>query len=264
MEAGAVDLCRTTAPTFLSRPGGPSDVCADGGAVWAHCDLPANEYQERQRGPQNYGPARQVFMRPFAIVVGSGGSAVDRALWLELGRYISLAHWAAVGSYAPVVLDTELGEHEDRNLVLLGGPRYNGVLRHALETSASAWPPVTFQSDDAGATVGYRLAASCEHTGPSLGLGFVVPLPSPGVESGAEPRLALVLDGTDATGLRNLVSFSYSSNQPLTRAAFTNMFPDFVLVGPEFESKGYGGVLAAGFWGHDWSWSSATSFTAWC
>jgi len=32
------------------------------------------------------------------------------------------------------------------------------------------------------------------------------------------------------------------------------MVPDYVITGGEFSYKGYGGVIAAGFWGNDWEW----------
>ena len=156
-----------------------------------------------------------------------------------------------------MVLDTDVNVRTDaRNLVLLGGPASNTATA-ALVAAGGAWPPVSFDVDG-----GYTLGSDddCTHHGPGLGIGFVVPLPA----VGGEARLGFVLDGTDSAGLRRLVSFSYTSNQPLTRAAFTNMFPDFVLAGPDYAAQGYGGVLAAGFWGPDWDWSGATSFTQWC
>jgi hypothetical protein len=60
------------------------------------------------------------------------------------------------------------------------------------------------------------------------------------------------------------VKFSFSSNQALTRAAFTNLWPDYMLIGEEFGAKGYGGVKQAGFWGAKWEQDSVTSFSEWC
>eukprot|EP01052_Picozoa_sp_SAG31_P033081 SAG31_NODE_3694_length_3982_cov_2.807108_2_plen_506_part_00 len=255
-----------------------ADLCTnrDDYGSWHVCPLQPEDFDVSgaQRGPNNYGPSRRVFMRPFAIVVGtaSDGPETRTALHLELARYVALSHFAAVGSYAPVVLDTELDPLTDRrNLVLLGGPSFNTATAalHAASTknddphqAAAAWPPVIFDRVGGGYSVG-----DCVHVGPGLGLGFVLPLPTVTTdlshpEDGV--RLGLVLDGSDAAGLQQLVSFSYTSNQPLTRAAFTNMFPDFILAGPDYEAQGYGGVLAAGFWGPEWNWSPATSFAQWC
>jgi hypothetical protein len=68
--------------------------------------------------------------------------------------------------------------------------------------------------------------------------------------------LNLVLSATDFDGLRDITSYSFSSNTPLTRAAFTNMVPDFMVTSPQFAARGMGGIRAAGFFGNDWQLSS--------
>lgn len=64
-------------------------------------------------------------------------------------------------------------------------------------------------------------------------------------------------------GLAKLTTVvTHSSNHPHPktlvssndRAPFSNMVPDYVIIGGEFSYKGYGGVIAAGFWGNDWEW----------
>eukprot|EP00281_Chroomonas_sp_CCMP1168_P008653 CAMPEP_0206257766 /NCGR_PEP_ID=MMETSP0047_2-20121206/25530_1 /ASSEMBLY_ACC=CAM_ASM_000192 /TAXON_ID=195065 /ORGANISM="Chroomonas mesostigmatica_cf, Strain CCMP1168" /LENGTH=42 /DNA_ID= /DNA_START= /DNA_END= /DNA_ORIENTATION= len=32
------------------------------------------------------------------------------------------------------------------------------------------------------------------------------------------------------------------------------MVPDYLISGPTYKWRGYGGVLAAGFWGNNWEW----------
>ncbi len=56
----------------------------------------------------------------------------------------------------------------------------------------------------------------------------------------------------DASTITQLVSFSFSSNTPLTRAPFSNMFADFIVSGPLFRGQGLGGLKAAGFWDSNW------------
>jgi len=41
--------------------------------------------------------------------------------------------------------------------------------------------------------------------------------------------------------LQDLVTFSFATNQPHTRAPMSNMLPDFLITGPDFAWKGYGG-----------------------
>ena len=43
-------------------------------------------------------------MAPFVIVVGTGGDESENAGLMEVGQYISNSHYAAVQTYAPVML----------------------------------------------------------------------------------------------------------------------------------------------------------------
>ena len=61
--------------------------------------------------------------------------------------------------------------------------------------------------------------------------------------------------GTDVRALEQLLWYTFSSNQALTRAPFSNMVPDYMVAGPDFRAKGYGGVLALGRWDHAWRWA---------
>mmetsp|Transcript_75927 Transcript_75927/g.213912 ORF Transcript_75927/g.213912 Transcript_75927/m.213912 type:complete len:140 (+) Transcript_75927:78-497(+) len=56
----------------------------------------------------------------------------------------------------------------------------------------------------------------------------------------------------DVEALLDLVSFSFATNQPHTRAPMSNMLPDFVVSGPDFRWRGYGGIVAAGYWDAEW------------
>ena len=225
---------RIDAAESLALSSGCQHFClAADGSSWEDCTATASTYSKLERSPLTYGPARQVFMAPFAIVVGTGGSAEENAALLEVGRYISVSHFAAVSSYAPVLLDSHIADWggEERNLVLLGRPEVNAAtawLQRAAADGATAAPPVAFLPR------GYRVG-DCAHTGSGTAIGFVAPLP-PGPPhfaysvGGAEAgRLALVLDGATPEALRSLVRFSFSSNQALTRAAFTNLWPDYLV-----------------------------------
>ena len=231
---------------------------------WEECTDSQFSYKRRERSPLTYGPARQVFMAPFVIIVGTGGAnEAENAGLLEVGRYISNSHYAAVQSYAPVLLDTDVVDwgDEDRNMVLIGRPSINAAAlwlqKQAAVDKRIAAPPVTFLRNGSGYRIGgctHRAAGGGTNEDGGLAIGFVMPLPSTAIRfsysvGGAEAgRLALLLDGVSLSALRSLVKFSFSSNQALTRAAFTNLWPDYMLVGPDFGARGYGGVLEAGFW----------------
>ena len=72
------------------------------------------------------------------------------------------------------------------------------------------------------------------------------------IAPGTETHLDLVITGGDEDALRQITVQAFSTNQPHTRAPFSNMLPDFLVVGDEFEWQGHGGILAAGFFGPDW------------
>ena len=69
----------------------------------------------------------------------------------------------------------------------------------------------------------------------------------------------MILAGTDLPGIRQLVEYSFASNQALTRAPLSNMVPDFLVAGPRFRERGYGGALAVGHWDHRWRWAQDVS-----
>ena len=56
------------------------NICRDDSAVaWTLCGSSSFDYSNnKERGPSNYGPARQVNHAPFVIVVGSGYPTAER------------------------------------------------------------------------------------------------------------------------------------------------------------------------------------------
>ena len=71
--------------------------------------------------------------------------------------------------------------------------------------------------------------------------------------------LILVIDG-DATGKRAAVALGEPTIPPMARTPFSNTLPDYIVTGPEFEAKGYGGVIAAGYFNYKWRVWRAASF----
>ncbi len=104
--------------------------------------------------------------------------------------------------------------------------------------------PVTFE--DGGITVG-----PCTFPVLQTGITFLTKTHS--------SKLAFVIAG-DTQGMQDITEYSFASNQALTRAAFTNMVPDFMVTGSEFRWKGLGGMVAAGYWGNEWEWRADISF----
>ena len=55
---------------------------------------------------------------------------------------------------------------------------------------------------------------------------------------------------------------SIATTATMARSPFSNTLPDFALTGPEVAAKGYGGLLAAGFFDHAWRVAPAAAFFA--
>lgn len=62
-----------------------------------------------------------------------------------------------------------------------------------------------------------------------------------------------MLAGTDVAAQESaLLAFPYRTGVEV---------PDWLAFGPQFNCKGVGGTLAAGWWGNDWSFNAAVSYT---
>lgn len=97
--------------------------------------------------------------------------------------------------------------------------------------------------------------SDCRNT--DQGLLFLAPWRGNGEE---DHRLLLGITGNSLAGLRHVMRLATPTIPPMTRAPFTNLIPDFVVVGKEVLSRGMGGILAAGSWGNDWEWMPEASY----
>ncbi|KAK3276441.1 hypothetical protein CYMTET_15481 [Cymbomonas tetramitiformis] len=151
--------------------------------------------------------------------------------------------------FAPAARGTE----GDTNLVLLGGPDVN-----RWSAQAVAWAERTDSSTDNGvdavlSNLQVRIGP-CAFTGPGIGAALLAPVlrPEGPHDKDVTRRLALVIAGTDIRGLRDAVWLATPTIPPMARQPFTNLFPDFVVTGPEIAGHGIGGFRAAGYWGDHW------------
>ena len=74
-------------------------------------------------------------------------------------------------------------------------------------------------------------------------------------------RLALIIDG-DSGGMHDAIAAGEPTIPPMARSPFSNTLPDYIVTGPQFAAKGYGGLLAAGFLDYAWRVSPAASWMA--
>jgi len=177
------------------------------------------------------------------------------------------------------------------NLILIGGPDVNLVSHWLMaavedmdrrsegvalkESSGGKWtlesfPPVRFLADGSSGLQSIffgtcnltRTAQDAQGNANHHGLMFTFPLPfetskKPDIDTKGqshEPvnRIGLMVAADSVEGLDDVVAFSFSSNVPLTRAPFSNMYGDYFVVGPSLKKKGLGGVLATGYYGNNW------------
>ena len=71
--------------------------------------------------------------------------------------------------------------------------------------------------------------------------------------------LAIIIDG-DTHGLRDAIAAGEPTIPPMARSPFSNTLPDYVVTGPDFRAKGYGGLLGAGFLDHRWRLAPGSSW----
>ncbi|MGQ9708718.1 MAG: prolyl oligopeptidase family serine peptidase [bacterium] len=225
---------------------GPVSLKIDGKPVIKRLETPAVlTLQQTARGwkpgrvksksitkkPGLYGPAKQALMKPFAIVYGtqdpSGADFLRHAATQEALR------WYLIGNGTTEVLADTESIPLCRNLVLLGGPAENLIMRRMGNKL-----PVGVQEGSMN-LFGIEL-------GDSLGAIFVYPNPL------NPERLLLVRLGTDPAATR--LSLFYSIIGSGTSV------PDFMIFDQRVRRFGWHGVKAAGFFSPNWEFDPASAF----
>jgi hypothetical protein len=231
------------------------ELCRSGGdGVWHLCDNDADGGRG-ERGPASYGPLRQVLESSYVIVYGTGADAAEASELLTLAVFLANLFYVTSDGAAPVLPDTASWEDAGvatRNVVFVGGPRWNRWARHLL----APHPPVVVGN-------GTVALGGCHFGGHGLGVASLLPL----VESEGSTtntRLGLLLDGTDIDGVGDVVRLATPTIPPMVRQPFTNTLPDYVVTSPSVRTLGAGGFLAVGYWGNAWEWRADTSYVRGC
>ena len=260
-----------------------------GTSAWQECpEVRRSLSSLSERGPSNYGPARQVNHAPFVIVVGSGqGHALtepgdEMSVWLlNAARYLSLGHLQASATVAPVLMDSDISASDLRSMladgvnpVLLGGPHINSVSKMIVDllNDQNISMPIKILNDSS-----FYLGDCRFNEEGADGLMFTFPIPFMS-DCGRESRdscpnnvledsngrnnIGMMIAAASKDALYDAISFSFSSNVPLTRAPFSNMYGDYFVTSSTFRRKGLGGVRAVGFWGNDWEYQPLQGWTA--
>ncbi|EGC31189.1 hypothetical protein DICPUDRAFT_40286 [Dictyostelium purpureum] len=199
---------------------------------------------ENERNPLTNGPIRQIFEKNFKIIYGTIGQGSATAQLKQGSVYIN-NFWNNYGrGSAPIFSDVDYIPiysnevcSENQNLILLGSSYQNLFTEKLIERA-----DVSFNIDNS-----FTLDKSYEFSTPGSGITFIIP-------NSCGKGLVLVVAGIDSVGFENaLHSLPKRSGE---------VSPDFLIVGPEYRGKGYGGILSAGYWSNNFTLSPQSFYTS--
>ncbi len=181
------------------------------------------------KGPHRAGPFKEAFRHGFAMVYGTRGTDEENAWALAKARLDQELFWYRGNGSADVLPDAEFDPRAepDRSAILYGNAETNGAWAALLGDS-----PVQVRA-------GVVELCARNVSGDDLVCVFVQPRP------GSDTASVGVVGGTGIKGMRLADRLSYF----LSGAAF----PDCLVVSPRMLTEGAKGILAAGFFGQDWS-----------
>ena len=186
----------------------------------------------RRRGvskrPDLYGPIKQAYFSPFALVYGTKGDSATTELLYRQASYEAMRWWQRGNGYVSVLPDSELTEAvvNAKNLILFGGADENQIVSKIDSRLPIRPGKESFQ-------VGKR-----EVRGVGLAAEFIYPNPL------NPEKFVFVHEGNDSTGLAisNFFGTIYSGAG----------LPDFIIFDRKVKQRGWGGVLCAGFFNTAW------------
>jgi predicted peptidase len=175
-----------------------------------------------------HGPIKQAYFTPFVLVYGTQGDPAMTDMLLHQARLEAFRWWRRSNGFTEVLPDTEVTTEviRDYNLILFGGPEANRITRQI-----DRFLPIR------AAKRGLVLAG--EHfKGEGLATKFVYPNPL------NRSRLVVVHEGVGVKGQDLSTFFS-------TIYAGAGL-PDFLIFDGSVRRKGWGGIIAAGFFDSRW------------
>ncbi|MCW5941059.1 MAG: prolyl oligopeptidase family serine peptidase [Fimbriimonadaceae bacterium] len=192
---------------------------------WAIGPRPADTL----KGPHRGGPLKEEMRRQAVLVYGTKGNAEENRWALRKARFDAEQFWYRGNGSFDVVPDTAFNarDYADRTVVLYGNSETNG----AWTTLLGAGP---VQVDRKQVRVGDRSVK-----GDGLACLFVRPRPD------SDTASVVAFAGTGLPGLRSM------DRLPIFVSGAS--YPDLLLFDDTVWTAGTKGILAAGFFGNDWS-----------
>ncbi len=175
--------------------------------------------------PPLRGPMRKAYFTPFLLVYGTKSDTAAKITYHQAKRE-AIIWWRIGNGRCEILPDTLVSEKdmERYNLIIFGGPGAN-YLSERLERRL----PISERD--------CRLRFFNKEWSGDLSYRYIYPNPM------APKRFILISGGTNIQGLKLSTFFS-------TLHSGAGL-PDFIIFSPEVERKGWGGVLAAGFFERD-------------
>jgi len=194
------------------------------------------------KSPDLYGPIKQAYFTPFILVYGTrGGPTTARGL-LDQARRQAFRWWRRGNGCVEVVPDTLVTDRiiDTYNLILFGGPGENGIVaRMARRLPVRA----ATGRGEGGIEIGAHLIR-----GRGLAAEFVYPNPL------NPEKLVVVHLGADAAGLALSDFFKVIHSGA--------GLPDYIIFDESVRTKGWAGVVCAGFFDEEWRPDPALMFLA--
>jgi len=183
----------------------------------------------RLKGPARYGPFKEAFNHRFLMVYGTRGTPEENAWALAKARYDAESFWYRGNGSIDVLPDTRFDpkREPDRGVILYGNAGSNGAWDALLRDS-----PVQVAA-------GRVRVGSREWQGSDLACLFLRPRP------GSDTACVGVVSGSGLAGMK------LTDRAPYFISGVA--FPDCTVFNPAVLAKGADAVLAAGFFGNDWT-----------
>ncbi|KAJ3100428.1 hypothetical protein HDU97_002215 [Phlyctochytrium planicorne] len=230
---------------------GPSYLREDGETEWkVATDL---LWISVERYSSTYGPASQILMHQFLIVIPSNPTVIDVAVYRKAAQNLA-ASWYLFGRGGTQIIrdvDVRDGLAAKYHMIVLGGPKDN-VFTKRREGEVQFLESGGVQIDRK------------KYEAPGTGIIFLAPSPT-------RTLMGLFLAGTDELGFRRAVW-----TMPFRTGL---MVPDYMVIGDEYGdpatgwtagdgspfggagTKGGGGIFAAGYWNNKWNFDTRCGYT---
>jgi pimeloyl-ACP methyl ester carboxylesterase len=206
----------------------------------------------RVKTPRKYGPIKQAYSSPFILVYGTQNesstgdpesSSGQELPLLHHARLQSLAWWLRANGFVEIIPDTEVTQHhmENYNLILFGGAERNWITKMIAPKL-----PIVIKEDKI--IFGKKELYVSDIDGMNLQMIYPNPL--------NPKRFILLLAET------NPKSESTSGGLSRIGTLYSGAgLPDFILFDETVRDKGWGGILACGFFNQDWKIDESLLYT---